>query len=111
VAMRSAPSTRRSTVRYRSRRDDQRTPMSRRLCYSAAGMPDASSTSPRPAVLFGLMALISAVWGSTWLVIRHGLDDLPPLLGAGLRFVLAGVVMAALVPVLRERGGGEGAPS
>ena len=73
-------------------------------------MPDASSTSPRPAVLFGLMALISAVWGSTWLVIRHGLDDLPPLLGAGLRFVLAGVVMAALVPVLREREGGERPP-
>lgn len=66
--------------------------------------------SPRPAVVFGLMALISAVWGSTWLVIRHGLDDLPPLLGAGLRFVLAGLVMAALVPVLREREGGERPP-
>lgn len=67
----------------------------------------SSSPSPRPAVVLGLIALISAVWGSTWLVIRQGLDDVPPLLGAGARFVLAGLVMAALVPWLREREGGE----
>jgi drug/metabolite transporter (DMT)-like permease len=60
--------------------------------------------------VLGLMALISAVWGSTWLVIRQGLDDLPPLLGAGARFIVAGLVMAALVPWLREREGGERPP-
>ena len=66
--------------------------------------------SPRPAVVAGLMALISAVWGSTWLVIRTGLADLPPLLAAGTRFIVAGLVMAALVPWLREREGGTAPP-
>jgi drug/metabolite transporter (DMT)-like permease len=69
-------------------------------------LPEPTQPSPRPAVVFGLMGLISAVWGSTWLVIRTGLDDLPPLLAAGVRFVVAGVVMAILVPLLRAREGG-----
>jgi drug/metabolite transporter (DMT)-like permease len=73
-------------------------------------MHEPGAPSPRPAVVLGLMAVISAVWGSTWLVIRQGLDDLPPLLAAGARFVLAGLVMAALVPWLRAREGGERPP-
>ena len=53
-------------------------------------MTTPTAPSPRPAVVFGLMALISAVWGSTWLVIRTGLHDLPPLFAAGVRFMVAG---------------------
>ena len=41
------------------------------------------------------------------MVIRTGLDDMPPLLGAGVRFIVAGAVMAGLVPLLRAREGGE----
>ena len=66
--------------------------------------------SPRPAVVLGLMALIAGVWGTTWLVIAQGLDDVPPLLGAGVRFIVAGLVMAALVPLLRRHEGGERPP-
>ena len=73
-------------------------------------MPAPTTPNPRPALVIGLMALISAVWGSTWLVIRTGLDDLPPLLAAGTRFIVAGLVMAALVPLLREREGGDAPP-
>ena len=73
-------------------------------------MPAPTIPSPRPALVVGLMALISLVWGSTWLVIRTGLDDLPPLLAAGTRFMVAGAVMAALVPLLREREGGAAPP-
>jgi drug/metabolite transporter (DMT)-like permease len=69
-------------------------------------MPEPNQPSPRPALVLGLMALLSTVWGSTWLVIRTGLRDLPPLLGAGVRFIVAGGVMAALVPLLRAREGG-----
>jgi len=47
----------------------------------------------RTWVLFGLLAFI---WGSTWLVIKVGLADLPPFLAAGLRFALAGGILAAL---------------
>ena len=38
----------------------------------------------------GLLALaVMAVWGTNFVVIRFGLDDLPPLLFAALRFTLA----------------------
>jgi drug/metabolite transporter (DMT)-like permease len=53
-----------------------------------------------------LLGLVSLVWGSTWLVIRIGLRDVPPLTGAGIRFVLAGAVMAVLAPALVRREGG-----
>ena len=54
------------------------------------------------AVLYALLCLI---WGSTWLVIKVGLDGVPPFLGAGLRFTLStglvGVVLAARREPLR----------
>ena len=43
----------------------------------------------RPAVL-GLYAVLVVIWSSTWVAIRIGLHDTPPLFGAGLRFSLAG---------------------
>ena len=33
--------------------------------------------------------LVCTVWGSTYLAIRIGVQDLPPLLFAGVRFVMA----------------------
>jgi drug/metabolite transporter (DMT)-like permease len=51
-----------------------------------------------PVALFALLCLI---WGSTWLVIKIGYGGLGPFNIAALRFVLAGALMAALVPVLR----------
>lgn len=50
---------------------------------------------------WGLVGLLCFVWGSTWLVIKIGLADLPPFLGAGLRFVLASAVLAALAAARR----------
>ena len=37
-----------------------------------------------------LYALLVLVWSSTWVAIKIGLEDVPPLLGAGIRFALAG---------------------
>jgi len=46
-----------------------------------------------------LLALaVVAVWGTNFVVIRIGLDHLPPLLFAGLRFVLAAVPGVFLLP-------------
>src|SRR4029079_14803137 len=46
-----------------------------------------------------LYALLCLIWGSTWLAIKVGLIGVPPFLGAGLRFLLAvllvGLVLAA----------------
>jgi drug/metabolite transporter (DMT)-like permease len=47
----------------------------------------------RPAVLLVYVG-ISILWGSTWSVIRVGLDDLPPLLFAGTRMAIAAVLLA-----------------
>jgi drug/metabolite transporter (DMT)-like permease len=44
--------------------------------------------------------LLSLIWGSTWLVIKLGLEDLPPFTFAALRFVVA---IAALLPLLAIR--------
>jgi drug/metabolite transporter (DMT)-like permease len=51
--------------------------------------------------------LVVLIWSSTWLVIKEGLHDLPPLLSAGLRFVLAALVMAGVAKVLARREGGD----
>jgi drug/metabolite transporter (DMT)-like permease len=53
-----------------------------------------------------LIGLLCLIWGSTWLVIRRGLDDLPPFTSAAARFALASLVMAALAPWLARREGG-----
>jgi drug/metabolite transporter (DMT)-like permease len=64
------------------------------------------ASAPSAALVYALMAVVALVWGSTWLVIKQGLTDLPPLFGAGVRFVIAGAVMAALAPWLAKREGG-----
>ncbi|MHC5065573.1 MAG: EamA family transporter, partial [Planctomycetota bacterium] len=56
--------------------------------------------SPGPLITFGLLALLCLIWGSTWLVIKEGLVDLPPITSAGIRFLLAAIVMSLVVPVL-----------
>jgi len=76
----------------------------RRLRTSEAPPP------PRAAVVYGLMTMLSVVWGSTWLVIAKGLRDLPPLTGAAARFVLAALVMLAIAPALARREGGTKPP-
>ncbi|MEO0477849.1 MAG: EamA family transporter [Planctomycetota bacterium] len=51
------------------------------------------------------------IWGSTWVVIAEGLDDLPPYTSAGARFALAFLVMCAAVPRLRRMEGGANPPT
>lgn len=55
----------------------------------------------RPLVLAVYLA-IAVMWGSTWMVIRVGLQDLPPFLFAGIRMVLAALLLAPLA--VRGRG-------
>ena len=42
-------------------------------------------------ILWTLYAGLVTIWSSTWVVIKIGLEDVPPLLGAGIRFAVAGV--------------------
>ncbi len=53
-------------------------------------MPDRRALLPWLALL-----VIYVVWGSTYLAIRVVVQEAPPLVSAGLRFLVAGLVMAA----------------
>src|SRR5215213_1104133 len=52
-----------------------------------------------------VVALVTVylVWGSTYLAIRYTVDDLPPLLAMGVRFLLAGGLIAVALRMLRGR--------
>jgi drug/metabolite transporter (DMT)-like permease len=52
-------------------------------------------------VVWSLYAMLVVIWSSTWVAIKLGLDGTPPLLGAGIRFALAG---AGLLLFARARG-------
>jgi len=47
--------------------------------------------------------ILCGIWGSTWLFIKIGLVDLPPLTFAGIRFVIAFLILVSLVIVRRAR--------
>jgi drug/metabolite transporter (DMT)-like permease len=49
------------------------------------------------------LATIYVVWGSTYLAIRVMVEDIPPLLGAGFRFLIAGAILYAWVAWRRPR--------
>jgi drug/metabolite transporter (DMT)-like permease len=52
--------------------------------------------------LWGALWTIYLVWGSTYLAIRVMVETVPPLLGAGTRFGVAGAVMVAVLSVRRS---------
>jgi drug/metabolite transporter (DMT)-like permease len=43
-------------------------------------------------MIYFIYSLLCLIWGSTWLAIKLGLQDSPPLWGAGLRFSIAGMI-------------------
>jgi drug/metabolite transporter (DMT)-like permease len=47
--------------------------------------------------------VLCGIWGSTWLFIKIGLADLPPLTFAGIRFVIASLILTLLVLARRAR--------
>lgn len=55
-----------------------------------------SSAAPSRLKLATAYIACFVLWGSTWAVIKLGLDDLPPLLFAGTRMFLAGLVLLPL---------------
>lgn len=57
---------------------------------------EASSDNFAAYAAFALMCLF---WGSTWIALKLGVQVLPPVMFAGLRFVLAGALLALWVGV------------
>jgi drug/metabolite transporter (DMT)-like permease len=47
--------------------------------------------------------LLCCIWGSTWMFIKLGLRDLPPISFAAVRFLLATVILSAVAAARRSR--------
>ena len=60
---------------------------------------------PQPSTLSVALALatVYVIWGSTYLAIAYVVETLPPLLAAGVRFVIAGLLILGFL-VARDRG-------
>jgi drug/metabolite transporter (DMT)-like permease len=54
--------------------------------------------------VWSALGAVYVIWGATYLAIRVMVEDIPPLLGAGLRFLVAGGVLLAVL-------GARGAPA
>ncbi|MBN1120890.1 MAG: EamA family transporter [Anaerolineae bacterium] len=61
----------------------------------------AKSSSRVKAILLAL--LVTVLWSSSWVLIKIGLADIPPLLFAGLRYVWAFLVLLVVVMSSRDR--------
>jgi drug/metabolite transporter (DMT)-like permease len=60
-------------------------------------------TEPAPAwKVWGALWTVYLVWGSTYLAIRVMVETVPPLLGAGARFTVAGAVMVGVLSLRRS---------
>jgi drug/metabolite transporter (DMT)-like permease len=46
--------------------------------------------------------ILCGIWGSTWLFIKIGLNDLPPLSFAAIRFVIAAAILWVIVAIRRN---------
>jgi drug/metabolite transporter (DMT)-like permease len=51
----------------------------------------------------GALLTVYLVWGSTYLAIKYTVADLPPLLAMGVRFLLAGALIAGLLRMAKGR--------
>jgi drug/metabolite transporter (DMT)-like permease len=64
---------------------------------------DDSATDVAPAwKVWAALWTVYIVWGSTYLAIRVMVETVPPLLGAGVRFTVAGAVMVGVLSLRRR---------
>jgi drug/metabolite transporter (DMT)-like permease len=83
------------------------------LSHSREASPartSATTSAPSSTATVLLVALLCLVWGSTWIVIKWGLRDLPPFTAGSARFIVAAIVMTAIAPILARREGGRSPP-
>jgi drug/metabolite transporter (DMT)-like permease len=64
--------------------------------------PDATTARPPTPLGWAALVVVYVVWGSTYLAIRVGVRDLPPLTMAGVRYLVAGLL---LYPIAARTGG------
>src|SRR5215510_3423126 len=62
--------------------------------------PPIKPSSKAPVLVF---ILLCGIWGSTWIFIKIGLRDLPPISFAGIRFVIAVCLLAPVIVARRPQ--------
>ena len=67
--------------------------------------PAAAPDPVRPAV-FVVIGVLTLIWGTTYFVLREGLNDLPPFTSVAVRFALAALIFSALAGAFAAREGG-----
>lgn len=55
------------------------------------------------AQIVGGLVIVCLIWGSTWLAIKEGLTSVPPFLSAGVRFILASILLRLVMVQQGER--------
>ena len=76
-------------------------------------MKDAATNEPAPAkegvrpAVFVVIGILTLIWGTTYFVLKEGLEDLPPFTSVAVRFFLASVIFTVLSALYAEREGGE----
>jgi drug/metabolite transporter (DMT)-like permease len=63
----------------------------------AASPVPGLTIDPGAAANFGLFVTMSLIWGATWAAVKVGVTAVPPVFFAGMRYALAGAVLAVLV--------------
>ena len=71
---------------------------------------DTAVEARRPVLSWIALGVVYVVWGSTYLAIRVGVGHMPPLLFAGIRYVVAGALLypIAVRVTARSRGSSRG---
>jgi drug/metabolite transporter (DMT)-like permease len=71
------------------------------------GVTSAAATATRVAApawqVWTGLSIVYVVWGSTYLAIRVVVEDLPAMLSGGTRFLIAGLIMLAIVAARVDR--------
>ena len=63
------------------------------------------ATSASPAMIWTALWAVYIIWGTTYLAIRVSNETLPPLIAAGIRFLIAGAVLYAISVRRGDRAG------
>jgi drug/metabolite transporter (DMT)-like permease len=71
-------------------------------CGVSRHMSAVTDRISRPWLVWIALWTVYIVWGSTYLAIRVSVETLPPLLAAGVRFVIAGGIMVAVLTFRRR---------
>src|SRR3990170_3906200 len=61
--------------------------------------PPVVAVAPAAWLLAVALGIVYVVWGSTYLAIRGGVEDLPPMASARLRYFVAAVLLGAILAV------------